>query len=252
MKFEILTEENLMGTGIASFLSDFAIASGVKPYYEFLNKKASRRAFGSYFLDSPIFTKDLFGRYTVVNYKGYISKEYCLRYAYGIKSMISFSDVKDLSFNFKNKNDYISFEYGSYPQKIIGKADKFLSNLNEKRLIRTGKKYYLYSDLQGKIIPLYEYSCNEKKYVFLKTNLKIRKSTVSYEDGIPFEYSICNGSELFSDGNNYVNGEDVVFEVTPVKWILNEKTNKAFTKSILFGNIPINLIDEFLKNNFII
>lgn len=252
MNFEILTEENFMGIGTASFLSDFAIACGVKPYYDFSNKRTVRLAFGSYFLDNPLLTKDLFGRYNVVNYKGYISKEYCLGQAYGVKPMVCFDDIKDLSSNFKNKNGYTSFEYGTYPQRIVGKADKFISNLDKNKLIRTEKVYHFYSDLEEKVIPLYEYDYNGRKYVFLKANLKIRKNTVSYEDGIPFEYIICNGSELFSDGNTYVNGEDVVFEVTPVKWILNEKTNKAFTKSILLGNIPINLINNFLKNDFVI
>lgn len=250
MKFAILTEENFMGRGTESYLSDFAIVSGVKPYYDF-SKKSSNQAYGSYLLDDPLVTKDLYGRHKVVNYRGYVSKEYNLGYAYGIKLMLEFEKVKAEAKNFKSKKDYVSFEFGAYPQKVVSKADIFLKNINQEALVRTGKKYYYYSDSQNKIIELYEYEYNEKRYVFMKSNLNPRKKTVSYEDGIPFDYIICNGHEILSDGNVYYNGDDLVFEVTPIKWILNPDTNNAFTKCILFGNIPFNIINDFLSNNFV-
>lgn len=251
MKFEILTEENFMGRGTESYLSDFAIICGVKPYHG-LSKRGIRRIYGSYFLDNPLNTKDFYGRYKVVNYKGYISREYNLGNAYGIKPMINFNDVKEKATNFKMKDGYISFEFGSYPQKIVGDANKFIASLDQSKLIRNDKEHYYYSELEEDFLPLYEYECQGKRYVFLKANLKVRKSIVTYEDGVPFEYPICKGNEILSDGNVYNNYEDVAFEVTPIKWILNGKTKKAFTKSILIGNMPIENIDKFLNFNFVI
>lgn len=251
MKFEILTEENFMGKGTESYLSDFGIVSGVKPYYDF-SKKSLNQAYGSYLLDDPLETKDWYGRHKVVNYKGYVSKEYNLGYAYGIKLMIDFEDVKSKAQNFKSKKDYISFEFGTYPQKVVGKSEVFLKNIAKSELSRTEKTYYFYSDIERKILPLYEYVYNDKKYIFMKANLLPRTKTVSYEDGMPFDYIICDGHEILSDGNVYYNEEDLVFEVTPIKWILNPDTNKAFTKCILFGNIPFDQIEDFLKYNFTI
>lgn len=114
-----------------------------------------------------------------------------------------------------NENGILEVEYGEYPQDIVEEnTSKILEDLyQEDKINRTGKKY--------KVSWTYdEFEYQEKKYIRVKCD------------------SNCEG-QILSDGRTIQKENAYWVEVSPIKWIIDEKTNVALSKRILFAGISL-------------
>lgn len=120
----------------------------------------------------------------------------------------------------------LEVEYGEYPQKVAsGRLQFSLERLyNSGVLKQTGKIYTTDSRKTGDYNldfspnKLIEYEYQGKKYVRVKAN---------FDDD----------SEKLSNGETYQNGDYVWVEVSPVKWIVDEKYDIALSHNLLFSGV---------------
>ena len=103
-------------------------------------------------------------------------------------------------------------------------------NYKESSIIKTGKNYTIDSrkwdeynePFKELILEEYLFS-NGKRYVRVKTN------------------SCYNYSEItLSNGKRYKNGDYVWVEVSPIKWLIDEKNDIALSEKILFAGVQFN------------
>ncbi len=180
----------------------------------------------------------------VVFRRGY--RSFCSRYArYGavrpaLQSSVIFSQI------FPNRvrgyNGTEEVEYGEYPQNA---ADSRMQNILESEYNRgmnkTGRSYTFdsvrYDDYDTGFIPVTyeEYEYQGKKYIRIKAN--------SDFDGTKFK---------LSNGVKYRDGDYVWVEVSPVKWLIDDKTGiliskKGLVSGIRFLNKSTNYKGDFSK-----
>ena len=180
----------------------------------------------------------------VVFRRGY--RSFCSRYArYGavrpaLQSSVIFSQI------FPNRvmgyNGIEEVEYGEYPQNA---ADSRMQNILESEYNRgmnkTGRSYTFdsvrYDDYDTGFIPVTyeEYEYQGKKYIRIKAN--------SDFDGTKFK---------LSNGVKYRDGDYVWVEVSPVKWLIDDKTGiliskKGLVSGIRFLNKSTNYKGDFSK-----
>ena len=124
----------------------------------------------------------------------------------------------------------LEVEYGYYPQKAVSKDMqlKLEQALKSGRLSRTGKGYTTDSkryDYDGKFEPKRheEYQYNGKRYVRVEAN------------------SDFGGNEFqLSNGEKYRDGDNVWIEVSPVKWLVDEKAKIMLTEKVIFAGVQFN------------
>ena len=180
----------------------------------------------------------------VVFRRGY--RSFCSRYArYGavrpaLQSSVIFSQI------FPNRvmgyNGIEEVEYGEYPQNA---ADSRMQNILESEYNRgmnkTGRSYTFdsvrYDDYDTGFIPVTyeEYEYQGKKYIRIKAN--------SDFGGDRF---------MLSNGVKYRDGDYVWVEVSPVKWLIDNKTGiliskKGLVSGIRFLNKSTNYKGDFSK-----
>lgn len=158
----------------------------------------------------------------------------------GARPAISYSSISSNCLNkLRGKDGILEVEYGEYPQwvaspEISWVLEKLYSTNNEEikskflplglysggKLIQTGKNYttghYDRSSESLKLRNHIEYEYNGKKYIRMPAS---------------FGYDM---------------GKAVWVEVSPIRWLVDEETNVALSKNILFGGVPFNI----LKNNY--
>ena len=132
-------------------------------------------------------------------------------------------------------------EYGEYPQNA---ADSKMQNILESEYNRgvnkTGRSYTFdsvkYNDFDTGLKPVTyeEYEYQGKKYIRIKAN--------------PF----CGNKFKLSNGVEYRNGDYVWVEVSPVKWLIDDKTGiliskKGLVSGIRFLNKSTNYKGDFSK-----
>ena len=118
-------------------------------------------------------------------------------------------------------------EYGEYPQNA---ADSRMQNILESEYNRgmnkTGRSYtfdsvkYIDSDTGFKPVTYEEYEYQGKKYIRIKAN--------SNFDGDRFK---------LSNGVEYIDGDYVWVEVSPVKWLIDDRTGLLISKKGLVSGI---------------
>ena len=156
-----------------------------------------------------------------------------------IRTAINYSKIEMYAKNKKtNQHGVLEVEYGEYPQTIaseeISKALEYA--YNKESLKQTGKTYTSYpqidSNYKKNLIPkkYFEYEFSGKKYI------RIVNSKIIY------------GKEL-SNGRKIEIDEPYWIEVEPIKWLIDEKTNKAITEKLILTGIDFNTISD-TKGNF--
>ena len=178
----------------------------------------------------------------VVFRRGY--RSFCSRYArYGavrpaLQSSVIFSQI------FLNRvrgyNGTEEVEYGEYPQNA---ADSRMQNILESEYNRgmnkTGRSYTFdsvrYDDYDTGFIPVTyeEYEYQGKKYIRIKAN--------SDFDGTKFK---------LSNGVKYRDGDYVWVEVSPVKWLIDDKTGILISKKGLVSGIRFHDKSTNYKGDF--
>ena len=159
----------------------------------------------------------------------------------GIRPTLSYSSISSLVKKKRRiKNDILEIEYGEYPQTIASKEmSKRLEEAFQNKIIHTTGKVYTIDDnddnvrepFKAKEIIEYEY-CG-RKYIRIETG----EDTVN--EGIK-DQKLSNG-ELIKNETCYW------IEVEPIKWIVDEKTEVAISKSIILSGFRIdnkNYCDE--------
>lgn len=134
------------------------------------------------------------------------------------------------------ENGVLIGEYGEYPQQAVSKQlQKELEKLyKRKKLNQTGRhfttdsrKYNEYDKGFEKLEHI-EYEYKGKKYVRVKAN--------TFYDGA--KVTLSNGEEC-------QDGDYIWIEVQPIKWIIDEKKNIAFTKKLLFSGIQYDKKEDY-------
>ena len=129
------------------------------------------------------------------------------------------------------KDGILEVEYGYYPQKAVSKdMQKRLEQAYTRgALLRTKNTYTTDSvrhkefDTPFKAKKHEEYEYKGKRYVRVEAN--------SYYDGNKF---------TLSNGEEYSDGDNVWVEVSPVKWLVDEKAKMMITEKLIFAGVQFN------------
>ena len=147
----------------------------------------------------------------------------------GVRLAVAYSSIRDLPGDVRYINGIKVKEYGEYPQTVATKELSFLLEkfYNEGKLKETGKLYTSdsahYDDEDSLFKPKHriEYEYNGDKYVrFVADN---------------------NGAfEKLSNGIEIKNGDIYWIKVEPIKWLIDEKSDIALSKNVLFSGVQYN------------
>ena len=159
----------------------------------------------------------------------------------GARPVLPYSSISNISQNItKIEDGILEVEYGEYPQKAVSKdlQQKLEVLYKNNNLNKTGKTYTTDSRKYDEYDKAFqtqihiEYEYNGKKYIRVKAN------------------SCFGGSEFdLSNGEKYRDGYYVWVEVSPIKWIVDEKEDIAVTKNLIFSGIQFNREKNY-KGNF--
>lgn len=157
-----------------------------------------------------------------------------------VRPALPFSNISAISPNgVRGRSGFLEVEYGEYPQYAVDTrlARTLDSELSADRLKKTGKTYTTDSRLWNaysesfKAREHYEYEFNGKKYVKVK-----------YVD---------TDSCKLSNGGSYNNGDEVWVEVSPITWLVDERSGLMLSKTCLASGIRFcknrKYRDEFKK-----
>ncbi len=225
--------------GTKAATTDFSAALGgiVSNYLAFEGINLSDRT-GSWWTKSC----DESNNIRTVGAAGFNEWNYINRRCSGCRPNLPFSSISKISSNkVKSINGILEVEFGEYPQwvcskKLCEELEDLYSNNN---LNKTGKVYTIDSRHYYEYLKDFEpqehieYEYNGKKYVRVKVN--------SYYDGRKF---------TFSNGEKYKDGDFVWISVSPIKWLVDEKSNIAITKNIIISGIQFNKRSNYTGDNF--
>lgn len=123
----------------------------------------------------------------------------------GIRPAINYSQIKSSAKVIRELEEGLKeIEFGEYPQERVEDylQEQLNQDLLDSRLETTEKKYTIYN------------------------NDEQNPDTIRLIE------------VMDKDGNKYVNKNDTWYKVSPVRWIVNEKTDLAVTKYMIQGGIP--------------
>ena len=167
-------------------------------------------------------------------------REFCRHIAVrpALKSSIIFSQISQNRVRGYNGTEEV--EYGEYPQNA---ADLRMQNILESEYNRgmnkTGKSYtfdsvdYKDFDTGFKPVTYEEYEYYGKRYIRIKAN--------SY---------FCDKKFKLSNGIEYRNGDYVWIEVSPVKWLIDDRTGILISKKGLVSGIRFLDVGTAYKGDF--
>ena len=134
-----------------------------------------------------------------------------------------------------NKKGVEVFEYGYYPQDAVDASmQRFLTN-NEHSLVKMN----------------FPYSADSKKYDAYGKDISLRENEVYEYNGKLYSKVIANSYEeefTLSNGIKYKRGDVVWVEVSPIRWLNDEKDKLLLSERILFGGIPFNHTNKYDGN----
>ncbi len=163
----------------------------------------------------------------------------------GARPALPFSSISSIPTNGvsgkRARDGILEVEYGYYPQKAVSKDMqlKLEQAFKSGRLSRTGKGYTTdskkYDDYDEKFEPKKheEYQYDGKRYVRVETN--------SYFDGGEFQ---------LSNGERYKDGDYVWVEVSPVKWLVDEKAKIMLTEKLIFAGVQFKATRDYHTRDF--
>ena len=245
--FTFLTEEQCFGDnkldvlkkrGTQAAITDFSILLGANVYD---NGSSLERRAGWYWTKSDDGDNDA---RVVYDYGSINNFCVCSRQG-GARPALPFSEVGSILTNGESvkraKDGILEVEYGYYPQKAVAKnMQERLEMAYKNRTISRTKNSYItdsvaYDDYDTSFQPQahQEYEYNGKRYVRVNAN--------SYYGGIYF---------TLSNGEKYKDGDSVWLEVSPVKWIVDEKSHMMITEKIIFAGVQFNRESNYHTEDF--
>ena len=163
----------------------------------------------------------------------------------GARPALPFSSISSIPTNGESgkraRDGILEVEYGYYPQKAVAKdMQERLERAYKNRTISRTKNSYTtdsvaYDNYDTSFQPQahQEYEYNGKRYVRVNAN--------SYYDGNYF---------TLSNGEKYKDGDSVWLEVSPVKWIVDEKSHMMITEKLIFAGVQFNKESNYHTEDF--
>ena len=249
--FTFLTEEQYFGDdkldilerrGTKAAITDFSILLGAYVSdYHIDNDSSLEGRTGYYWTKSDDGDNDA----RVVDVDG---RRYCDnvdRRNGGARPALPFSSISSIPTNGESgkraRDGVLEVEYGYYPQKAVAKdMQERLERAYKNRTISRTKNSYTtdsvaYDNYDTSFQPQahQEYEYNGKRYVRVNAN--------SYYDGNYF---------TLSNGEKYKDGDSVWLEVSPVKWIVDEKSHMMITEKLIFAGVQFNKESNYHTEDF--
>ena len=163
----------------------------------------------------------------------------------GARPALPFSSISSIPTNgvsAKRAGDgVLEVEYGYYPQKAVSRdmQERLERAFKSGSLSRTGKNYTTdsrkYKESDEEFLPKQhqEYQYNGKRYVRVEAN--------SQFDGAEFQ---------LSNGEKYRDGDNVWVEVSPVKWLVDERAKIMLTDKLIFSGVQFNHTGDYHTRDF--
>ena len=228
-KFRLLTAEEFKN----SYVMDKAASCKPSDFAVVLGAAGSSYSVVDWTLASPVSYSE--GNRTTEVYEvsgsgrlfslGYIN----LRNRLAIRPVLSYDTLP--SDALKNEEGLLEVEYGEYPQNVVDASLEheldwaFQSN----KMVKTGKTYTTDSRMrcsERKFRPLkyVEYMYNGKRYIRIKEEYEKYQGDHMY-------------SVLLSNHNTYFQSRYIWIEVSPIKWLVDDKLKILISKNALLGGL---------------
>lgn len=163
----------------------------------------------------------------------------------GNRPALPFSSISSIPTNGESgkraRDGVLEVEYGYYPQKAVSRdmQERLERAYRSGSMSKTRNSYttdsvpYRNYDTTFQPQTHQEYEYNGKKYVRVEAN--------SYFDGGEFK---------LSNGESYRDGDNVWVEVSPVKWLVDEKSRMMITEKLIFAGVQFNKESNYHTRNF--
>lgn len=141
----------------------------------------------------------------------------------------------------RSEDGILEVEYGYYPQKAVSKdmQERLERAFKSRSLSRTGNSYTTdsrkYDEYDEEFLPRQhqEYEYNGKRYVRVEANSDYGKN----------EFELSNGEK-------YQDGDYVWIEVSPVKWLVDEKSKMMITDKLIFAGVQFKHTRDYHTRDF--
>lgn len=242
---------NKIGTSAA--ITDFSIllgGDGGREYHRRFTKE--RKTAGMYWTKTATTRKNLTNKIVneafAVNCNGDLYRYHVNSRQVGTRIVLPYSSINRICSNkIRDTNGVLEVECGEYPQWApssdyqlqLETAYQNESITKLKDYIRTDSRRYHDEDncFKEQNHQIYEY--RGKKYIRLKANT-IRPIISPYTQ----YYHV-----ILSNGEKYAVSDYVWVEISPVKWLIDEKENIALSKNILFAGVQFQNEQDY-KGDF--
>ena len=165
----------------------------------------------------------------------------------GARPALPFSSISSIPTNGvsgapkRARDGVLEVEYGYYPQKAVSRdmQEKLERAFQRRSLSRTGKKYTTdsrkYDEYDEEFSPKQheEFQLDGKRYVRVEAN--------SCFDGGEFK---------LSNGESYKDGDPVWVEVSPVKWLVDERAKMMLADKLIFAGVQFKHTRDYHTKDF--
>ena len=233
-EFTLLSKEQVFGSqeidvikniGTKCAISDFAILLGayVSSDYHVDEDSSSRGRTGWWYLSSSAGDGDV-QNVSRAGTRGWTTAG---KRSGAVRPVLSFSNISDISPNgVRGRSGFLEVEYGEYPQYVVDTSlgRTLDSEFSAGRLRKTGKTYTTdsrrWNARSEKFNPVEheEFEYKGKKYVRVKSNCGVKG------------YKLSNG-DIAHHGNYFW------LEVSPITWLVDEKSRLILSKICLASGI---------------
>ena len=249
--FTFLTQEQCFGSdkldilkkrGTKAAITDFSVLLGGWVSSEHVENDSSLEGrTGYYWTKSDDGDNDA----RVVHDTGSGYCNYVLERNGGARPALPFSEVSSIPTNGESgkraKDGVLEVEYGYYPQKAVSRdmQERLERAYRSGNISKTRNSYTTdsrrYNAYNEKFAPKQheQYEYNGKRYVRVEANSDFGSNTFT-----------------LSNGENYRDGDNVWVEVSPVKWLVDERAKVMITDKLIFSGVQFNHTRNYHTRDF--
>ena len=248
-KFTFLTEEQCFGAdkldifekrGTKAAITDFSVLLGGGVSDEHVNNDSSLEGRTGYYWTK---TDDGESYARVVDDSGGRTYNNVYERIGGARPALPFSSISSIPTNGESgkraRDGILEVEYGYYPQKAVSRdmqerlerAYRSGSISKTRNTYTTDSRKYDAYDEKFLAKQHEEYEYNGKRYVRIEVNSGKSQYTLS-------------------NGENYRDGDNVWVEVSPVKWLVDERAKVMLTDKLIFSGVQFNHTRDYHTRDF--
>ena len=248
-KFTFLTEEQCFGAdkldifekrGTKAAITDFSVLLGGGVSDEHVNNDSSLEGRTGYYWTK---TDDGESYARVVDDNGDRNYNDVNERDGGARPALPFSSISSIPTNGESgkraRDGILEVEYGYYPQKAVSRdmqerlerAYRSGSISKTRNTYTTDSRKYDAYDEKFLAKQHEEYEYNGKRYVRIEVNSGKSQYTLS-------------------NGENYRDGDNVWVEVSPVKWLVDERAKVMLTDKLIFSGVQFNHTRDYHTRDF--